>query len=302
MLVATRDPFHDGAQKATSHRHDAPGGSPNGSRLMGMLQMAGALLAIPVGLASAYSMYRANFSVETSCQSLRAGIIATLDKNVDAATRRMLVRRDVQTFEQTCAAFDPDATTAFKSLLAAAVPARAETPTKEAVRKPEPRAMVAAKPQVANVAPVAAAPARRDVAVSDTKWLEAVRGALVDHAPEQPKPVAAVPPAPPVASAPPPAPKPIESIALGNEPAPAIAPSSAAPALPPATAVPGPTPFVTAPVAKADADHPVPPESIPGAPPLSLEPKSADTSNRSRLGELIADIPLLGRVIEPKGN
>ena len=127
-------------------------------------------------------------------------------------------------------------------------------------------------------------------------------GALVDHAPEQPKPVAAVPPAPPVASAPPPAPKPIESIALGNEPAPAIAPSSAAPALPPATAVPGPTPFVTAPVAKADADHPVPPESIPGAPPLSLEPKSADTSNRSRLGELIADIPLLGRVIEPKGN
>lgn len=300
MLVATRDPFHDEAHRGSSQPH-APGPS-GGGRFMGMLQMAGALLAIPVGLASAYTMYRANFSVETSCQSLRAGIIATLDKNVDAATRRMLVRRDVATFEQTCAGFDPDATAAFKSLLAVAVPARAEAPTKEAVRKPEPRPEVAAKPQVANVTPVAAAPARRDAAVSDTKWLEAVRGALVDHASEPSKPVAAVPPAPPVANAPPPAPKPIESSALGNEPAQAIAPSAVAPALPPATSVPAALPVAAAPVVKRDADHPVPPESIPGAPPLSLEPKSAETSNRSRLGELIADIPLLGRVIEPKGN
>ena len=117
-------------------------------------------------IASAYSFYRANFAPETTCQNLRSRIIALLDKSVDASTRRMLVRRDVQEFEKSCAAVDPDATAAFKSLLAAeksaAAPAAAQTaapppaapkvqrtetaPPKEAVRKPEPRPQVTAKP------------------------------------------------------------------------------------------------------------------------------------------------------------
>ena len=90
-----------------------------------MLQVVGSLLAIPVGLASGYSIYRANFSVETTCQSLRANIVSMIDKSVDAGTRRMLVRRDVETFEQTCGTVDPDATAAFKALLAADKPAAA---------------------------------------------------------------------------------------------------------------------------------------------------------------------------------
>ena len=76
----------------------------------------------------------------------------------------MLVRRDVEEFEKTCAAVDPDATAAFKSLLAdrkigcctggrsGRCPAKVQrtetTPPKEAVRKPEPRPQVTAKPRL----------------------------------------------------------------------------------------------------------------------------------------------------------
>ena len=128
MLVARRDPFHPGAHDAASSQGaDVAGrGAPRLARTVNMLQVVGSLLAIPVGLASGYSIYRANFSVETTCQSLRANIVAMIDKSVDAGTRRMLVRRDVESFEQTCGATDPDATAAFKALLAADKPGGAD--------------------------------------------------------------------------------------------------------------------------------------------------------------------------------
>ena len=127
MLVARRDPVHPGAHHAPL-AHDIRGGSPRLTRTVGMLQIVGSLLAIPVGLASAYSIYRANFSVETTCQSLRADIISMIDKRVDAGTRRILVGRDVEKFEQTCGSIDPDATAAFKSLLATEKPAVTAVP------------------------------------------------------------------------------------------------------------------------------------------------------------------------------
>ncbi len=105
MLVARRDPpFHAGAHDSApplpgAYPHLRP---PRLTRIVTMMQMLGSLLAVPVGLASAYSIYRANFSPETTCQSLRANIVSMLDKSVDAGTRRMLVRRDVETFEQNC--------------------------------------------------------------------------------------------------------------------------------------------------------------------------------------------------------
>ena len=118
MLVARRDPFHPGAHDASfSHGADvAGGGAPRLARTVSMLQVVGSLLAIPVGLASGYSIYRANFSVDTTCQGLRANIVSMIDKSVDAGTRRMLVSRDVERFEHTCGATDPDATAAFKAL------------------------------------------------------------------------------------------------------------------------------------------------------------------------------------------
>ena len=119
MLVATRDPMpspgvHDGASRPP-HGQKAS----HTTRLVAAMQIAGSVLAIPVGLGSAYSIYRANFSVDTTCQTLRANIISMIDKKIDATARRMLVRHDVETFEKTCGGVDPDAEAAFKTLLAA---------------------------------------------------------------------------------------------------------------------------------------------------------------------------------------
>lgn len=292
MLVATRDPPpqpgpHD---RAPAH-HATPHPSSRVGRLMFVLQLAGSMLAIPVGLASAYSIYRANFSPETACQALRGNIVAMIDKQIDASTRRMLVRHDVETFEKTCGAFDPDAEAAFKQLLAgesprvhAATPvakraeplAKAEAkaePAKE-VRKLELRAAVPSEPvrevqkdrkeasrevskEVSKEAPKAAAverPVQHD-AMSDARWLEAVRGALVAHettastgpAPEKtmlrgapPHPLAVMPTAEPVSASP-----------------------VAAPSLPPPTVISEPEGADVAASRSADPNRLVPPAPIP---------------------------------------
>jgi hypothetical protein len=108
---------------------------------MFLLQLAGSMLAIPVGLASAYSIYHANFAPETACQNLRANIVAMIDKQIDAATRRMLVRHDVETFEESCGSFDPDAKAAFKVLLSAAPPKAAPVAVPEPVKAQAPAAV-----------------------------------------------------------------------------------------------------------------------------------------------------------------
>ena len=118
MLVATRDPMPaPGAHDGSPRPPHLPAHSRS-TRFMTAMQIAGSVLAIPVGLASAYSVYRANFSVDTTCQTLRANIISMLDRKLDPTTQRMLVRHDVETFEKTCRSVDPDAEAAFRTLLA----------------------------------------------------------------------------------------------------------------------------------------------------------------------------------------
>ena len=98
MLVARRDPVSSGRARYVpipNIGHHAPR-APGLVRTMSALQMIGTLLAIPVGIGSGYSIYRANFSAETTCQRLRGNIVSMLDKSVDAHTRHMLVRRDVE--------------------------------------------------------------------------------------------------------------------------------------------------------------------------------------------------------------
>lgn len=219
MLVATRDPPpNPGPNKHGSASHAGHGAAPagtHGSRLMFLLQLAGSMLAIPVGLASAYSIYHANFAPETTCQNLRANIVSMIDKQIDAATRRMLVRHDVETFEQTCGAFDPDAKAAFKVLLtpaapkaapvAAQQPVKVQPPAAVTVKEKEPRKAEAHKAEAHKaeahaVAPAPEKPARQASrepvkeqarpaaehdAASDARWLDAVRGALVTHEPER---------------------------------------------------------------------------------------------------------------------
>lgn len=307
MLVARRDPpFHVDAQDVVrANSGTYPVRKASGlTRFVGAIQMVGSLLAVPVGIASAYSFYRANFSPEITCQSLRSGIVAMLDKSVDAATRRILVRRDVEAFEKACGSVDPDATAAFKTLLsvektaapAATVPTapkaqRVETVPKEPVRKAEPRSQVPAKQPATAAAPVAAEPARRDPDISDAQWLDAVRQALVTHKEE-------IPATPPNVVKAQPAPVPAIRPATHDPvlvPPASVAPTpSAAPALPPAISI-APPPAA----AQTRDDHPVPPESIPDAvPPASDDVAKPDEHGRSRIGKWISAIPLLGPAVD----
>jgi hypothetical protein len=273
MLVATRDPVQ---QRGPI---DAAAPAAHGSRLgrwVSILQLAGSLLAIPVGLASGYSVYRSNFSPETTCQALRGNIVAMIDKQIDASTRRMLVRRDVEEFEKTCGSVDPDAEAAFRSLLASDPVATASIPTKAApgVVKPlalpaqewkKPAPVQTAKPQTKDVKEMkeAAEPAARALSgdsASDARWLDAVRHALTTHQAERAAAEASVKPlAPPAAH--------MAPVATTPEGAPAAAPAAPiatiAPALPPpATLNSAPTPASM----HAQSDHPVPPASMPVTP------------------------------------
>ena len=302
MLVARRDPFHPGAHDAaTSQGADVSGrAAPRLARTVSMLQVVGSLLAIPVGLASGYSIYRANFSVDTTCQGLRANIVSMIDKSVDAGTRRMLVRRDIETFEQTCGAIDPDATAAFKALLASDKPAapvaapvarRLDAPPNEIVRKAEPIPQLTAKLPAAASPPAATAVVRREPAVSDTQWLDAVRQALVVHGAELPKAEVAKAPVAPAAV---PAQRPAQQEAVlppqapaAATPAPVISP--VAPTLPPAASVETPA------ASQADADHPVPPAAIPN--PADEAAAKPDEHGHSRIRGWIAKVPLMGNVI-----
>jgi hypothetical protein len=296
MLVARRDPIsNDGAQ----HR---PQPQARLTRAVGLLQMTGTLLGIPVALVSAYSVYHSNFSTEAVCQGLRTNIVSVLDKSADASTVRALVRRDVAAFEQNCGAVDPDAVAAFKSLLTAkaapppaakAAPPPVKNAASEPVHRPDPVKQPAAKPAVAE-----SEPTRHGAEVSDANWLAAVRGALVTHDYIPPR----AEPAPPVhtalpavhAAVPGSAPAPLEARSAPVNlapPAPELTPSPAAPALPPAASVPA------APAPKVDSSHPVPPGSIPEAAPASEA--TAQAEPRSRWRALLTHVPGFNRVMEP---
>ena len=233
MLVARRDPplHSEAADDLRVYGHPVR----HTSRLMTAVQVISTLVAIPVGLASVYSIYRSNFTAEARCETLRGGIISMLDKSADASTLRMLVRRDVVTFETSCGAVDPDAVKAFKALLAAkdapkaepkvvSRPAPAEPPkqvVREPVQKPVEMAKPAAPPKAAATAAEAkpaeakpaeakaaetkaaetkaaeAKPVRRDAETSDANWINSVREALT-HAPaEQEQAAKALPETPP---------------------------------------------------------------------------------------------------------
>jgi hypothetical protein len=295
MLVANRDPHHSGAHEISSRKSDR---APRFAHAMSVLQVVGTLLAIPVGIGSAYTMYRSNFTVEATCQSLRSNIVGMLDKSVDAATRHMLLRRDVEAFESACRSVDPDATAAFKALLVAD---KAATPVKAVSTKPaEVRSPVAVK-QTAAVPPAVKteAPAAARETSSDAVWVAAVRQALINR-PAEPKPAAeqvkatAVTPAPVVESE-----KPLTgAVTLTPPVAQEVRPSVEQQSQPVTIAAPPPVavapPLVIVPAAQADDGHPVPPAPIPEAAPT---PARGEAPTRSRLGEFAAKIPLVGWAI-----
>jgi hypothetical protein len=293
-MHAGRAPVDRGSGSVHPERPHGIGMPSRFTRFVSSLQIVGTLIGVPLGLASGYSIYRANFSVETSCQGLRNNIIAMLDKNVEIATRRILVRRDVAAFEQACDRIDPEATAAFKTLLAAeAAPAtmkkKGPAPAiAEAVRKPDSQTAAAAKPQ----AEAAPEPEQRDTSLSDARWLAAVRQAMEAHGPEK---TADKEPAQPARA--------VRPDVLGTirtpAGAPLLQPAWNVPAVGAPTAAPvnlqPPPPADATRATQRDADHPVPPASIPVQAPPAGEARPV-------AGSWIAQIPLLGGVFERRSN
>ena len=81
------------------------------------MQLTGAALGIPVAAAGAYSVYNTYFSPTTACQNLRGAIISTMEKNIPADTKGILLKKDISEFEKSCGAIDPDARSIFVAAL-----------------------------------------------------------------------------------------------------------------------------------------------------------------------------------------
>jgi len=82
-----------------------------------IMQVTGAALGIPVAAAGAYSVYNTYFSTKTACQNLRGAIISTMEKNIPADAKSVLLKKDIAEFEKTCGAIDPDARSIFVAAL-----------------------------------------------------------------------------------------------------------------------------------------------------------------------------------------
>lgn len=321
-MAARREPTFHGVGRADDHHPSVasihPGqpikSASHFTRFISGFQAISTLIGVPLALASGYTLYRTNYAPETSCANLRASIVSMLDKNVDPATRRMLVKRDVEAFERSCASFDPDAQAAFRTLLttdrtaAQAAPATKPMPkpavvAKEDVKKAEPakeavkaelRPAIVEKKAVAAVAePEATAQATPQAApMSDSRWLDAVRHALkTEQSAEAGERAAArkvVTQEPVVPS------KPGEPVlnpgwTVAAPPVQPVAQGAAAP-LPPALAVSD-----TQRTMPADPNRPVPPAAIPAA-------QYGGTNGSTNSGSWVAQIPFVGRIIDGAGN
>jgi len=116
-------------------------------KLTKLAQLAGALLAVPVGFAGSVSVYRNYFSDEVVCQSMRTTLLTAIDKNVPPQAKLTLLRKDAEEFEKRCAKIDPDAAAIFRStmqqLTADAAPAKA-APADRQPPQPQPPSPVSA--------------------------------------------------------------------------------------------------------------------------------------------------------------
>jgi hypothetical protein len=177
------------------------------TRFTSGIQLVGSLVGIPLALIGGYSTYHATFSPEGRCQALRANIVSMLDKKTDATTLRLLVQKDVVTFERECGSIDANAAAAFRNLLAADKPAVAHRVMPPA--KMEKVETVAAQPpakaekteKIEKREPVKREAVKRDAPVKEisAKETPAKDAVAKAEAPKQlgapPHPLVALPPA-----------------------------------------------------------------------------------------------------------
>jgi hypothetical protein len=167
--------FRDFPHMLTARRDDYPHTEPYAplapprslvSRFTTGMQLVGSIIGVPLALIGGYSTYHTTFSPEARCQALRGNIVAMLDKQADATTLRMLVQRDVATFQHDCVAVDPDAVAAFKNLM------RADH-TQQA-RHLERQTSEPARPAKAEAAAKTSVPAKSEAAKSEPVKAQAV--------------------------------------------------------------------------------------------------------------------------------
>jgi hypothetical protein len=86
------------------------------TKLTRTVALCGALLALPIGAAGLYTLLQTVRSAEASCQALRISILATLEQDIDAGTKRTLVHKDLTEFERSCALRDPEARAVYAAM------------------------------------------------------------------------------------------------------------------------------------------------------------------------------------------
>jgi GLTT repeat (6 copies) len=164
--------FAERAALSASQRVDA-GSIMNIEKLTTSLQFIGAALALPAGAAGVYSAYHSYFSPEVVCREMRNAALITLEKNIPAEAKRVLLRKEASQFEAKCGDVEPESNTIFQVALqeldrpapARSAPRAPRPPSPEksaAVPRAEPAtaSVVAAgapAAAVSNFAPVAAA-------------------------------------------------------------------------------------------------------------------------------------------------
>src|SRR3974377_258660 len=92
-------------------------------RAVTALQLVGAALGIPAPIAGSYSAYQNYFSSEASCQRLRTGILAVMERRIAADAKRTLLRKDIAEFHKSCGDGAPDARPVFQAALEETQPA-----------------------------------------------------------------------------------------------------------------------------------------------------------------------------------
>jgi hypothetical protein len=152
--------FAGRAALSASQRVDA-GSIMNIEKLTTSLQFIGAALALPAGAAGVYSAYHSYFSPEVVCREMRNAALITLEKNIPAEAKRVLLRKEASEFEAKCGDVEPESNTIFQVALQELdrpAPARS---TPRAPRPPSPEKSAAvprAEPATASVV-AAGAPA-----------------------------------------------------------------------------------------------------------------------------------------------
>jgi hypothetical protein len=111
-------------------------------KLTTSLQLIGAALAVPAGLAGVYSAYHSYFSPEVRCQELRNTTLVTLEKNIPVEAKRALLKNDVGQFQAKCSEIEPETAMVFQVALQELdkpAPTPSSTPGPKGAQKPPAR-------------------------------------------------------------------------------------------------------------------------------------------------------------------